>query len=374
MPTVVVPDPVDARLLALIAEAGRAPVHTVAARLGMDVREVAARLAALAAAGLPLVVGVECDPHGIRAALAGAGWGQQAQGTPSGAYPVQGTPSGAYGVQGTPSNAYPVQGTPSGPYQSWGGQPPNQPPAGYPNQPPAGLYPGAQQPGPPPPQPGPQYPGQPGPPSGGFPAQGYPNPGAGGGFGVQQPQQQFGQQQQAPNPQSTWGPAQSAAWVRGDHAPGSNRPQPQAAPSGSVRTGTIGSTLDAEGLEGERLTIQLLEVVDPADFLFSAAGYRLQEGERAVVVHTELTNRGSIPFAALPDMYLVLVTKNGSTVNKAPVALSSRPAHRIGIQPGETTGGHTVYVLPESLDLAEVRWSPRPDDEKRTLSWSTLDN
>ena len=42
-----------------------------------------------------------------------------------------------------------------------------------------------------------------------------------------------------------------------------------------------------EGLEGEYLSIQLVEVVDPADYLFTAAGYRLQEGERSVVVHTD---------------------------------------------------------------------------------------
>ena len=85
--------------------------------------------------------------------------------------------------------------------------------------------------------------------------------------------------------------------------------------------------------------------VDPADYLFTAAGYRLQEGERSVVVHTELTNRGQVPFQTLPDLYLVLVTPDGETISKAPVSLSSRPPHRIGVAPGETAGGHTVYQV-----------------------------
>jgi hypothetical protein len=132
----------------------------------------------------------------------------------------------------------------------------------------------------------------------------------------------------------------------------------------------VGDTLQTEGLDGEQIAIQLVEVVDPADFLFTAAGYRLREGERAVVVHTELTNRGSIPFPTLPDLYLVLVDADGTAVGKAPVSLSSRPPHRIGVQPGETAGGHTVYVLPDSTRITAVRWSARSDDEKHVLTWT----
>jgi hypothetical protein len=117
------------------------------------------------------------------------------------------------------------------------------------------------------------------------------------------------------------------------------------------------------------MTIQLVEVVDPADFLFTAAGYRLRPGERSVVVHTELTNQGSMPLATLPDLYLVLVAKDGSTVGKAPVSLSSRPPHRIGVRPGDTAGGHTVYVLPEATEITAIRWSARPDDERDALTW-----
>ncbi len=287
-------------------------MHEVAARLGMDPREVASRLVALSATGLPLLVGVECDQNGLRAALARAS-------VPSGPYPVQG---------------YPPQ---SGPFPGQGFQP---------------VYTG---PGGPPPQSNP-FPVQTGPPSNPFPA---PVPVA--------PQG---------GPMNTWGPPQTSTWARGDRPPPAapspmDRTQPTVRTD--TRTGKVGATLNTEGLEGERLAIQLVEVVDPADYLFTAAGYRLQEGERSVVVHTELTNRGSVPFQTLPDLYLVLVTPEGQTVSKAPVSLSSRPPHRIGVAPGETAGGHTVYVLPESTVITSVRWSPRPDEESRALNWSVLD-
>jgi DNA-binding Lrp family transcriptional regulator len=340
-----VTDPVDARLLGVVAEMGRAAVHEVAARMGMDPREVASRLVALSATGLPLLVGVECDPVRLRQAAMAA------------AAPQYGMQQQQYGVQGTPTGPYP----PSGPMQAPYGQPqPQQQP-----QP---------QPGPPGPPSGPHsVPAQPmwptGPPSAPFPAVTGP------------PSQPFPapvQQQQQPMPQveapiSTWGPPQTSTWARGD-APPQDVTQPTVrSEKPDVRQGKVGSALQTEGLEGEKLSITLVEVVDPADYLFTAAGYRLQEGERSVVVHTELTNRGAVAFQSLPDLYLVLVTPDGKTISKAPVSLSSRPPHRIGVPPGETQGGHTVYVVPENTEVTSVRWSPRPDEESRALNW-TVEN
>ncbi|ACU39558.1 hypothetical protein [Actinosynnema mirum] len=290
----------------MIAEMGRAAVHEVAARLGMDPREAAMRLITLSGSGLPLLVGVECDPNGIRKALTNSmAWGSyagpaQQPGVHSGQYAQQ-PGSGPLPLPGS------VQGTPSGSY-------PGHPVVGPPSQP--------------------------------FPAQPAPS----GPLPVQEP--------------SPWGLPQTAGWARGD------QPQ-QAAPR--ARTGKIGSVLETEGLEGARFTIQLVEVVDPADFLFTAAGYKLADGERSVVVHTELANTGNVPFNALPDMYLVLTTSTGESVAKAPVSLSSRPPHKIGVQPGETAGGHTVYVLPESTVVTSVRWSVRPEADLNTLVWTVED-
>ncbi|HEX6353461.1 MAG TPA: AsnC family protein [Actinophytocola sp.] len=309
---------------------GRAAVHEVAARVGMDPREVASRLVALSATGLPLLVGVECDPGRLRQAAAAA---MAATSPPYGIQPP-------YGVHGTPTGPYP----PSGPVPNPYGQPPPQ----------SGPMPMAPQPvmprtGPP----STPFPAQTGPPSQPFPAPMQPPPPL----------------PQVEAPMSMWGPPQTSTWARGD-APPLDVTQPtvkSALPD--VRQGKVGTALQTEGLEGERLSITLVEVVDPADYLFTAAGYRLQEGERSVVVHTELTNRGTVAFQSLPDLYLVLVTPDGKTISKAPVSLSSRPPHRIGVPPGETQGGHTVYVVPEHTEVTSVRWSPRPDEESRALTW-----
>ncbi|MBK1788401.1 AsnC family protein [Prauserella cavernicola] len=344
-----VTDPLDARLLAALAELGKAAVHEVAAKVGMDPRDVAYRLVNLSASGLPLLVGVESDPNGLRAALAG-GWGappqppqpphphpqqqtphpqQQPHPQPGGPQAVHGAPSGAYPVQGAPSGAYPVHGAPSGAYPVQGPHP------GHAAHAAQGTPSGRYQPPPPAQQRPPLAPQQPPP----------------------------------PDPvMTTWGPPQSALWARGDQPPSAPPPAPA-----TPRTGRSGDVLQTEGLEGERLAVQLLEVQDPADYLFGAAGYRLDEGERAVVVHTEITNRGPIPFASLPDNYLELITTDGAAIAKAPVSLSSRPPHKIGVAPGETTGGHTVYVLPDATRVVSVRWSPRPEPDERSLLWSIDD-
>ncbi|MBA0124949.1 AsnC family protein [Haloechinothrix sp. YIM 98757] len=326
-----VTDPADARLLAALAEHGKAPVHDVAARAGMDPREAAYRLVGLSGSGLPLLVGVECDPQGVRAALPpqGHGYTQQApqqtpqQGAPPGAYPgpqQAQPPSSPAAPPATPSGPYPVHGAPSGPH-----------------------------PAPPPPSGPHAAPGQPQASGAGAPA---------------------APEAQAPAPDaamSVWGPPQSAGWARGDQqAPGRSGPVAGTA----ARHGTVGDTLHTEGLESEQLSIQLLEVQDPADFLFGAGGYQLAPGERAVVVHTEVTNTGTTAFGYLPDNFLELVTADGTAIAKAPVSLTSRPPHRIGVGPGQTAGGHTVYILPESTRLASVRWSPRPEPDERTVTWT----
>ncbi|GLY39119.1 AsnC family protein [Amycolatopsis sp. NBRC 101858] len=333
-----VTDPVDTRLLAALADLGKTAVHELAAKVGMDPREVAYRLVALSGSGLPLLVGVESDPQGLRAAIAGSppSWAnrppQQFPPPPSQPVPQQpapqqppmpppgphGVPSGPYNVQGAPSGPYTVQGAPSGPYTVQGT--------------PSGQYPG------PPPRP-PQ----------------------------QRPPQQFAPPPAPVDPVvSTWGLPQTASWARGDE------PARPAAPAGG-KQGRLREVLETQGLEGEQLSVQLLEVQDPADYLFSAAGYRLEEGERSVVVHTEITNRGAIPFVSLPDNYLELLAADGTAIGKAPVSLTSRPPHKIGVQPGETLGGHTVYVLPDATRVVSVRWSPRPEPDERTLIWSIED-
>ncbi|MGH3492208.1 MAG: AsnC family protein [Sciscionella sp.] len=223
-------DPVNLRLLGMLAEFGRVAVPELAARMRIDPREVAARLLVLATRGAPLTVGVDCDPLALRAMLSGLA-------------------------------------------------------AGFAAPPPATTAPASK-------------------------------------------------------------------------------------PANHIRVGEIGRQLHTTGIEGEAIAITVLEVVDPADALFQAAGFTLRAGERAVVVHTELRNDSPRPYPMLADLYLMLVTDAEEKIGKAPLALSSRPPHRIGIEPGATAGGHAVYVIGEDVTITSVRWYASPDSEQNTLTWS----
>ena len=363
----------------------------------MDVREVAARLAGLAAGGLPLVVGVECDPVALRYALASwshnswshSGWAHSGWSHGTGPHPVapapyrpadHGPPSGpqppptgphpapvwpgAFGGPAAPAPVWPGQvGGPAAPAgQPHGGFGPGQPLADAgPGQPPTGQSPTSQPPT------GQAPTSQP--PSGQPPTNQSPTsqPPTGQAPTSQSPtgQSPASLESTGVDPMGTWGPPGNATWARGDEMFRAG-----AGVATEKRAGAIGDTLHAEGADGGPLAIRLVEIVDPADFLFTAAGYRLQPGERSVVVHTEVTNRGPAPLSTLPDLYLVLLDADGHAVSKAPVALSSRPPHRLGVKPGEMAGGHTVYVLPEATELAAVRWSPGPDDERHSVTWT----
>src|SRR6266496_71943 len=183
-----VTDPVDARLLGVVAEMGRAAVHEVAARVGMDPREVASRLVALSATGLPLLVGVECDPVRLRqAAMAAAApqYGMPPQQQPQPGPP--GPPSGPHSVPAQPM--MPRTGPPSAP-----------------------------------------FPAQTGPPSQPFPA-------------PAQPQQVPQSLPQADAPISTWGPPQTSTWARGDGPPQDVTQPTVRSEKPDVRQGKVGSAL-----------------------------------------------------------------------------------------------------------------------------------
>src|SRR5690349_6612710 len=101
----------------MIAEMGRAAVHEVAARLGMDPREAASRLITLSGSGLPLLVGVECDPNGIRKALANSmAWGNY-NGPPPIAQQQQQQRPYPPPYQAPPSVPFPAQQQPAPPPQ-----------------------------------------------------------------------------------------------------------------------------------------------------------------------------------------------------------------------------------------------------------------
>lgn len=112
------------------------------------------------------------------------------------------------------------------------------------------------------------------------------------------------------------------------------------------------------------------EAIDPADAVLAEAGFVSDPAERAVLVRTTVGNAGPAPHDCMPDLYLVLVDASGAVLQKAPMAVPGRPAHRVGVATGAGSDGWTLFLIPASTQLAAVRWSVRPDLLDRDLSWS----
>lgn len=177
--------------------------------------------------------------------------------------------------------------------------------------------------------------------------------------------------------ESTWGLPGSSAWIRSDEPepepePESAAAEPERAPSASPTKRAMISGRPMEsvvGLFGEHLDVSLQNVVDPADQILTDVGYRLESGERALLVQTAVGNRGPIDFESLPDLYLVLVSGEGTILQKAAMAVAGYPAHRVGVPAGTQVSGWTVFLVPAATEVAEVRWSIRPDLVNRTVRW-----
>ena len=124
------PDPADLRLVAALAELGRASLFDVAARAGIAPEEAAIRMLRLNAAGLRLVLGIEGDQAALHAWVANRR-PHPAPPTPP-AQPQWGSASAAPVGWGVPTSSgwvRPGPGTPQGPLAPQGPPAPQPPPA-----------------------------------------------------------------------------------------------------------------------------------------------------------------------------------------------------------------------------------------------------
>lgn len=128
-------------------------------------------------------------------------------------------------------------------------------------------------------------------------------------------------------------------------------------------------TQHLSGLFGEQLSISLQQILDPADQILAQAGYRIDQGERSLLVQMTIDNQGSIAYESLTDLYLVLVSSTGSILPKAAMSLAQFPAHPVGVPAGALASGWTVFLVPAATEVAQLRWGVRPDLSDRAACW-----
>jgi hypothetical protein len=123
------------------------------------------------------------------------------------------------------------------------------------------------------------------------------------------------------------------------------------------------------GPAGEHLVVSILDVVDPGDPVLTDAGYRMDSGQRAVLVHSSVANTGQVPYYPVGDLYLVLETDQHVLLGRANIAVASHPAFGVGVQPGRTSDGWSVFLIPSQTVLTGLKWCIRPDIPQTIVDW-----
>ncbi|CAN5236627.1 hypothetical protein BH20ACT5_BH20ACT5_20020 [soil metagenome] len=134
--------------------------------------------------------------------------------------------------------------------------------------------------------------------------------------------------------------------------------------------GRLGDRLEGVTVTGHRLAVRVRSVRDPADDAFAAEGIGVPDRQRSLIVASEFTNRGRAPYAAPPDLGLVVIDEYDVRHGRAVATLTAYPRFRhAAVGPGDTVAGHTYFVLPRGVSLRAVLWSARPEPVEDVLRW-----
>jgi hypothetical protein len=152
-------------------------------------------------------------------------------------------------------------------------------------------------------------------------------------------------------------------------------PTASAAPAGGTAVegteGAVGDTLTHTTDEGEEMQYAVLEVVDPATDVVSAANYEVREGQRFVFVRARFTwVAGDYANAFIyPGINDAVVDDRGAEIpHVIAVVDECQPFEDEELQPGQTIEGCFIYEVAEAAPLTAFRWYPVPGAEP--LSWT----
>jgi hypothetical protein len=56
-------------------------------------------------------------------------------------------------------------------------------------------------------------------------------------------------------------------------------------------------------------------------------------------------------------------------LGRANIAVATHPAFPVGVTPGRTADGWSVFLIPSETVLAGIKWCIRPDMPQTILSW-----
>ena len=146
-----------------------------------------------------------------------------------------------------------------------------------------------------------------------------------------------------------------------------------AAGAAAGHSGKVGDKLITDGFSDrqEKVAVKVVQIIDPADDQLAASKYKTDPNKRFVIVKSEFTNLGPMPYEVGPDLYLVLIDDRGQDERHVIAIVDSCPGYTHDpIAPNATVSGCTIFQLAKATPIVSVQWSPRPDLTEKTLTWA----
>jgi hypothetical protein len=156
----------------------------------------------------------------------------------------------------------------------------------------------------------------------------------------------------------------------GTTTPGSSSaPTSSASPPGAGAA-KLGTTLSLTGMEaGSKAAVTATAVVDPA----TSTDDQPNPGDRFVAVQLRIRNTGSAAHEDSPDNCTKLVDASGREYEATTVlSVTAGPVFdaTVTLKPGETASGFSVFEVPTSVKIREVRYTMDSGYADQTGRWS----
>lgn len=123
------------------------------------------------------------------------------------------------------------------------------------------------------------------------------------------------------------------------------------------------------GPSGEQLRVAILQVVDPANELVTAAGIQVPLGHRAVLIHSTVANDGPAYYPATGDTNLVVETADRTLLGQSGMSLPDHRRFGNGLPPHEVADGWTLFFVPQIATLTGIKWCIRPQFPETIVGW-----
>jgi hypothetical protein len=134
-----------------------------------------------------------------------------------------------------------------------------------------------------------------------------------------------------------------------------------------VKKGSFRTSLTLDGLQGVRLTVKPLRVLDPVQL---GQFDQPKSGRRVVGIRVRIRNRGGEAYSDAPGNGARLVTRSGKRVKaRITVTGNCRTDSSLRVAPGKAKTVCITFEVPQGQRARSFRWTPNSGFGDDTGEW-----